>query len=278
MIEIGLLDIKKTSALGWFNQFCNDEERFFASCVMDQVIFRTRQQFESGIRSLIRGNLNGHFSGMQDDLSLLHLLTSKTDPLVRIVPVICEKDPPTKSGPLVVRRLQRILKINNKWICWPWQIPKLIKDKKVNKVIFIDDFLGAGKQFCRFLEQWDLKEQTSGNVDYFYAPVVAHQRGLDHLAIESANTKVSYAELLNDNHNFFSKNNWQKLSNNRISHEEAKKWYQNFCAEKEIIPRTIGCLGFGEMGLTFGFSHSTPNNSLSILWCESPKWQPLLER
>lgn len=277
LIELGLWDVKMARLESWLNQFCGTEEEFFAACLLDQIIFRTKQQFESGLRSLMRSNLNGSIFQNAPDLDLLQKLAGQDDPKLRLVPVICETDPPTKSGPLVMRRLQRILQLNQKWMCWPWQASRYIGEMGIDTVVFVDDFLGSGNQFENFFKQWKFNEHDSG-IKYFYAPVVAHQHGIDFLARQLPNVHVVPAETLGESHNFFSEKVWMRLGQGGISADEAKSWYLNFCSSRDIKPDKVSLLGYNDMALTFGFSHATPNNSLPILWNETTTWQPLLER
>lgn len=278
LIELGFLDIPMARLDGWLRQFCGAEEEFFSACLLDQLVFRTAPQFESGLRSLFRSNLNCKLNLIgSDDITLSRMLAGQSEPKLRLVPVICESDPPTKSGPAVLRRLQRILKIRDKWMCWPWQSAELIHDEIINVIIFVDDFLGSGQQFENFFKKWEF-DQTSPGVQYFYAPVIAHRQGIEYLNEVLPSVFVVTAEILEESHNFFSEEVWNGLSRGSISAEEAKTWYINFVKERHLIPNNIHPLGMGELAITIAFSHSTPNNTLPILWYKTANWQPLLER
>lgn len=279
LIERGFWEIPMPRIESWFRQFCGPEERFFAACLLDQVIFRTRQQFEAALRSLFRSNLYGNLYPGAQDLQLLEMLKGRTDPKVRLVPVICETDAPTKSGPLVLRRLQRILLLNAKWMCWPWQAVKAVEEGSVETILFVDDFLGSGGQFEGFFGQWHFDKHLDSGVSHFYAPVVAHQKGIDHLAKELTRVCVVSAETLGPSHDFFSAAVWERIGHNGcVTADDAKSWYVDFAGKRKCGPNSVSLLGYGDLALTFGFSHSTPNNSLPILWYGSAEWQPLLER
>lgn len=279
LINRGLWDVPMARLDSWVNQFVGSEEEFFAACLLDHLIFRTSSQFEAGLRALFRSNLQGQiFSGCADD-ELMVKLAGRPEIHLRVVPVICETDPPTKSGPLVLRRLQRIMHIRHKWICWPWQAAENIRNSEINTVIFVDDFLGSGRQFEKFFNQWGFGALREG-VNYYYAPVVAHETGLEYLKNNLSIVKIVSAEQLDKTHDFFSEEVWGRLGQGVISADEAKEWYMAFAKEKGLEPRSTGALGTGDLSLAFGFSHSTPNNSLPIFWYEneSTGWQPLLER
>lgn len=277
LIEIGLWDIGMSRLDSWLKQFCGPEETFFAACILDQLIFRTNQQFESSLHSIFRSNLNGMLEEHADDLTLTSMLSGTSDPKLRLVPVIRENDPPTKSGPLVLRKLQRLLKIRPKWMCWPWQVPHQVVEHGVHTIIFIDDMLGTGAQFEAFYEQWKFSENASA-INYYYVPVVAHVQGIDRLSKSLSAVKIATAEVLEDAHGFFSEETWHTLSHGTITANTAQEWYVKFATSKGITPHANGTLGLGGLALSFAFSHSTPNNTLPILWYSRNGWQPLLER
>jgi hypothetical protein len=279
LISRGLWEIPTFRFESWINQFVGPEEEFFASCLLDHLIFRTSSQFEAGLRALFRSNLQGRIFSSSSDEELMLKLAGRIETKLRVVPVIAEDDPPTKSGPLVLRRLQRIMHIRHKWICWPWQAATKIRNNEINTVIFVDDFLGSGQQFETFFNQWGFS-QLLENTKYYYASVVAHQSGLSHLKKAFPYLEVISAEQLDTSHDFFSDDVWSRLGQGTISATEAKTWYLTFAKEKGLIPKSTGAFGTGSLSLAFGFSHSTPNNSLPIFWYENETtgWQPLLER
>ena len=278
LIERGFWEIPESRLDSWWRQFCGHEEKFFAACLLDQTIFRSRHQFESALRALFRSNLFGAVFPGEHDLCLTEAIQGRPDPKIRLIPVICESDPPTKSGPLVMRRLQRILRLNSKWMCWPWLAPQAIEEQDVEIIVFVDDFLGSGRQFETFFEKWDFPKKLDSRVKYIYAPVIAHQVGLDYLAKVLPSVTVVCVEKLGDSHRFFNETTWHHIGQGQVTADDAKTWYLDFATKRKIAPRSVSPLGYGELELAFGFSHATPNNSLPILWCSSEDWQPLLER
>ncbi len=277
LIELGLWPIPMARFDGWFQQFCGDVERFFAASVLNQLTLRTQKQFESGLHCMFRGPVSAAIFPEEHDLALAELLARTSDPRVRLVPVICEGDPPTKSGPLVLRRLQRIMRIHSNWMVWPWQVTSLVEEKKIDHIIFADDFLGSGQQFDRFIDHWKLKN-LSEECNFVYAPVVAHENGIKYLEEHLKFVKLITTERLNAASGLFSAQLWGSLTEGAVSSQEAQDWFLEFCDVKKARPRSVSHLGFGDLALTYGFTHATPNNTIPLLWHESTRWQPLLER
>src|SRR5690606_37842441 len=136
---------------------------------------------------------------IEHDLSLVALLQNRwVDPLIRLVPVILDSDPPSKSGPLVMRRLKKEIGIADKWMIWPWQI-KAAVDKGTKIIVLVDDMLGSGTQIEDFCNKEKLREVT-GNAKVIYAPTVAHQAGIDHIKNVWPELNIVTSELLTEEH------------------------------------------------------------------------------
>ena len=70
------------------------------------------------------------------------------DPGFRLVPVVPSRKPSMTSGPLIARMIQKHVRVREHWI---------IEHKKVHEsdhfIVFIDDFIGTGSQFIKFVER-----------------------------------------------------------------------------------------------------------------------------
>ncbi len=159
---------------------------------------------------------------------------------------------------------------------WPWRAVELVDEGSVDTIVFVDDFLGGGTQFAKFFKRWDFVSKLA-TAKMLYAPVTAHQTGISHLAGLWPQLGVICGEGLNDSHGFFSDEVWSRVGHGTVTASDASNWYQGFANARGIVPG-IGHLGVGSLALTYGFEHSTPNNSLPALWYKSKTWQPLLER
>jgi hypothetical protein len=281
LVDIGIWDIEKSRVMGWISQFRSSDEGYFAACLLDSLMYRSDAQFVACATALFRGglrwackpNLNG-----SNDLDLLDALRASVDMGIRLVPVIRDVDPPTKSGPLVLRYIKRALRLNEDWMVWPWKVEaELDTCKHVHTVIFVDDFLGSGSQFSEFLDIQKLPV-ISSNVHWIYAPVIAHEYGISSVRTDHPKIEVIASEYLNAGHGFFDDSRWRILSEGTVTASDAKDFYLNFMSHRKIDTRGAPHLGFGELALCFGFKHSTPDNSLPILWAQGSNWSGFLER
>lgn len=268
---LGILPIPAHRLEGWMAQFVTVEEKFFAGAVLKQLILRTDPQFDSSMASIFFGELNRTCFPDEHDGHLVSVLRARQECKICLVPVIRDDDPPTKSGPLVLRRVQKALGLNSAHFRWPWTVPE-----KAETIVFIDDILGSGTQFNKFIGRWNFDSRPNSRL--IYAPAVAHDEGIKRVNGNSPNVQIITAENFTEDHGFFSDRSWQRISSGDIRAEHAKEWYLGFASRRGLTPG-VGVLGSGDLALTIGFEHGTPNNSLPLLWYGAGgAWTPLLER
>lgn len=278
LVDLGIWDIPTQRVETWFRQFHTEVDQFFGACLTDQVLFRSPKQFDALLKALFRGLVQCQINPNLHDLSLAEDLSMVADPRVRLVPVIREDDPPTKSGLLVLRRLQRLLGVKNEWLKWPWQAAEEAKSRDDLIIIFVDDFLGTGRQFTRFYGQWNFSDM-SPSTRVIYAPAVAHVEGIKNIKEKFPKIETISAELLDERHSFFSEDVWRRLGQGQVSPDDARVWHDSFVKARNISLKSVKATGVGELALTFAFAHATPNNSLPMLWVtQEGGWQGLLER
>jgi hypothetical protein len=263
----------------WMKNFTNSLERYFAASVLDALIYRSSQQtialmeqvFQRSIPDLLRRR-NKAWQGWDDRLMAL---TDKSETGIRLVPVIRADDPPTKSGPHLARLYRRHMNFNDDWMIWPWQISRS-REKGVNIFIFIDDFLGSGRQFTDFDRLFDLKKQLAGSLA-IYAPLVAHAKGVERVSNRSPHVSVCSAEALSYANGLFHPQS-KHFSDGVNSPASAMSYYYELVKRKSIGLNPKSRKGFGSLALAYSFEHGTPNNCLPLFWIETPSWVPLFRR
>lgn len=271
-IWTGLQSQRLTS---WMSNFENLNERYFGACVIDALIYRSQAQTSAMMLQLFQRDLpdlcRTKSIGFTNDWR--EALASKTDPGVRIVPVIRDIDPPTKSGPLVARLLRRGLGLNDKWMIWPWKIEDEI-NRGMRVFLLIDDFVGTGYQFCGFAKRAIHNVDWWQKATFIYAPLAIFKIGADRVSKRLPLLHLTSAEWLKESHNLFSKES-HAFDDGQNNPENAKAFYLNL-SDKWGVKRWR--LGYGNLGLTFAFEHATPNDSLPILWADGCGLKPLFGR
>lgn len=256
----------------WLTNFTDSVERFFAARILDALVYRSKTQTESLIVDLFQRALPLIDQDAEVWEDVLRQLKSCP---VRLVPVICENDPPSKSGPSVVRLVKRHLKFNDQWLANP-QALSSAKHSKAEHIVFIDDFLGTGYQFKRFLRKERPLEKIR-NARFTYAPLVAHQRGLDELRKVCPSIRLAPVEVVNDDYNLFAEKPDGQIDPEN-SAAATRSFYEKFLVKKKLDKLGRRSLGYGKLGLCLGFEHGTPNSSLPILWLNKNGFIPLLTR
>lgn len=154
-----------------------------------------------------------------------------------------------------------------------------------NAVIFVDDFVGSGKQFC---ETWDrphtfgypkrhesfstVAANAKGMLSAFYCPVICTWKGHQAIQRRAPSVKVLAAHDIDESYSVFSKT--------------CRFWPSDKIAkiESDILNASkragIGrdWRGFHDLGLTIAFEHCIPDATIPIFWHESNNWVPLKKR
>ncbi|MDT7543144.1 MAG: hypothetical protein QOE33_3048 [Acidobacteriota bacterium] len=266
----------------WMNNFSTDEEKYFAASILDHLIYRSKEQtialidqlFHRIIPDLTRldpspiGRIETCLPDLQNDLS---------DPGIRLVAAVKQKDPTTTSAPEISRFMKRHLSISESWIAKPWEIPSLI-DKGIRVFIFIDDFLGTGEQFIELLDEENIDKELIERAYFVYTPLVAHEVGINNIKAKRPALRIKSVEFLGPEFGVFHPQS-RCFADGINTPEAARDFYYELLSTRRIIITGLNRLGFGQLELAYAFEHATPDNCLPILWWpHSSAWTPLFDR
>lgn len=267
--------ISSTDLDNWISNFKSTEEKLLSAILLDALIPRSAAQTTSILTSAIERALpHAIYSNPQDvfdGINFLEKLKSKNiSGDIRIVPVIRNIDPPTKSGPSIARLFKRQLGINEKYMIWPWLIDEKIKEG-VETFVFIDDVLATGQQASEFFESHKINQYDS-KVTFSYIPLLAHSRGLERIRNEFPNIKICAVEKITPEDSLFNSEKFKKIS-------DLEDLYMSV-AEKHQSERFLKKMakGYDGLALTFSYYHATPNATLPLYWYESDDFSPLVKR
>jgi len=271
--------IHPTAIDSWLANFRTPPEQYFAARILDELIYRSEAQTlalvdQLFLRSLPDLLLDQPISGISAN-DIRHALSSKSDPGIRIVPVVHPSDPPTKSGYVIVRMIQRHLGIDTRWIIQPSRIPKVVK-RGIKALLFVDDFLGTGTQFKKFFAAYHLASAL-GTTWAAYVPLAAHETGVFDLHQKCPKIHVTAAEFLDHSTNIFS--GQSGCFNDGVNTwETGKHFYVRLKRKFQITSNRQMVYGFGKLGLVYAFAHGTPNACIPLLWCDGRRFTRLLSR
>ena len=260
----------------WLRGFTTPAEKYLAAHVLDSLVYRSDQQTRAVITQLFHRTIPEllRLAAVELQNDLIASLQGQAEPEIRLVPVIRDEDPPTKSGPEVCRIIKRALHLNAEWFIWPWQVEESLK-KGTKIIIFLDDMLGTGNQFVKFLSRTpEVKRPIPpAKATFIYAPLAAHNSGLQSVRENAPWIYVNGAEVLDVGTNVFAAPD-NVLIDGKNTGLGLRNFYNAFARDR-LLKKPFG---YGSLGLTYAFEHGTPNDSLPILWQRTPKFEPLLER
>lgn len=258
----------------WLSNFKEPDEQLLAGLLLENLIHRSSEQTKSLLTAAIDVAISSAlYPDALEELkqdSYYELLTNTRgqNSIVKIIPVIRDFDPPTKSGPSVARLYKRLLKVSENYMTWPWMI-KDMYDKGARLFIFIDDTLATGEQFNNFFES--VGYNSFPEADFVYIPLLAHHEGSENVKRKYPKLLISPVEVIDNSYNFFNKN-IDKI-------EDIEDLYLKV-AKKFLNKRFFNKMskGYKDLGITFSYAHSTPNATLPLYWYEDERFSPLVRR
>lgn len=261
----------------WLKNFESNEEKYFAACILDSLIYRSNAQTEALVFQLFTKsipNLTRVYPTPIGKLdNILETLGKTTSPAFRIVAATGEFDGPTASSYFISRLLRRQFSVYESWIINPKEISRYYNDD-IKIFIFIDDFLGTGNQFYELGIEIDLT-YILRQAYCIYAPLVAHQKGIEFLKEEYPALKIVYGEYLENESAIFN----HYFNDDINTPETAKNFYLKLIKSKNFgITDSNRYFGYGNLALAYAFEHGIPDNSLHILWYNMEGWHKLFNR
>lgn len=280
LIDMGVWEgVKKERLDGWIGCLNNCDAKLLAAYLLDNLTYRSREQYASLLDFVFQDLMvstpeDTHQVRLLDELTLRKTKASKF--AIQIAPVIGLSAPPTKSGPYILRLAQRRYRIQNDWLSWP---NRLVSADKITHLYLIDDFCGTGEQFSHFLSSIQLNEirEKSPEIKIYYLVTTIHAAGKKLIADKYPFVEVICAEQLSDANSILSDTALKRYQIQGFA-EKIKNQYAAAIEYTDLPVSGKLAVGFGGLGLSYGFTHATPNNTLPIFWMETPKLTPLLDR
>jgi len=258
----------------WLSNFKTSEEQLLSALMLDNLIYRSAGQTKALLLYALDSALtNAVYPTPWDVLhgdNYLEILSRRgSGNPIRLIPVIRDLDPPSKSGPSVARLYKRELNISDDYMSWPWLIGDMYRNG-IRQFVFIDDVIASGEQFLEFLKKHI--DSTLVDAEFYYIPLLAHETGIANVKKEFPQVKIHPVETVNDSDSFFN-------SKKNLEIKDLKQLYLD--VEKKFVNKRLRgsvSLGYKELSLCFSYYHSTPNATLPLYWYEDDVFQPLVRR
>lgn len=268
--------IQRDRLTHWLGSLKNIDTELLGAYLLDNLCYRSRGQYDAMLDALF---LDLPMPGTADDLLVDTLQGKKAaNPTcgVRLAPVIGHLAPPTKSGPYILRLVQRRFQLHSDWLVWPHLLGQA---GNVTDLYFVDDFCGTGEQFDKFLKGIHFDEflQANPKVKVTYLVTTIHTKGRDRIGKDYPYVQLKWAELLEGSH--------AVLDASCLARYKVKGFAEKINAQYAQAVKALGlpqggkmAEGFGDLALAYSFAHATPNNTLPIFWMGTQHLTPLLDR
>lgn len=269
--------IQKDRLVGWLGSLKNIDTELLGAYLLDNLCYRSRSQYNAMLDALFL-SLPMPYSDTGELLvdALRGKKSASPSCGVRLAPVIGHQAPPTKSGPYILRLVQRRFQMHNDWLAWPHLLGQA---GKVSDLYFVDDFCGTGDQFDKFLRgiQFDRFRQANPQVNVNYLVTTIHTKGRDRIQKDHPYVQLKWTELLEDAHAVLEESCLGRYQVNGFA-EKIRAQYAHAVKSMGLPQSGKLAEGFGELALAYAFAHATPNNTLPIFWMGTQQLTPLLDR
>lgn len=276
LIKFGIWEgIEASDLRSWFKNFNGDLELYFAACLLDNFIFRSKKQTLSLEKELLIKHIPKvlkKYGCRFDDARDFILYLQKYQDFIRLVEVVNKGDGPEKSSPVLLRHLRREFGVLSSAIIKPDSI-KTELEQGIKCFIFIDDILATGDQFKALYKAYDLSNLLSDSI-VIYAPTVSHESGVKNLSISLPNIDITSCEKLDSNSDIFK----HAFNDNQNDEQKAKNFYCKLLKKYKFQYDEKNLYGYGNLSLAYAFNDSTPDSCLHLFWVKQDNWHPLIKR
>ncbi|WP_146208101.1 hypothetical protein [Azospirillum sp. TSH64] len=261
--------------IAWLSNF-SENETDYALCLLNSFVYYSEAMVNKMLRAAYQDLLIAEFghAGTQATAILSHF-----DKRMCITHVTGELPNATDSGHLFARKARQVLGVPESKILYPQQAIAKLACHDVDYIIFVDDFLGSGKQFSNTWTRpynvgmdlsFELFSERSG-AKFYYIPLVATEDGIENLNELCPHVKICSANVLPSRYSVFDQNTI-------IWPEYLKDGASNFVKTASERAGYGNGEGFAGFGFQIAFSHGVPDATLPLFWSEENGWKPLIRR
>jgi hypothetical protein len=287
LVEIGVWPKRANfDPIGWMSNFPAEESRLALRLLEGFTYFSTElvtQMFRSAflnISQLIVTNKNSHVLAKNEWASFINSIL--------VVRVTGEIPNDADSGFMFARLAREVLNISEAQIISPQQALEALSTGTAYNVLFVDDFVGSGNQFCEtWMRQYNNQRYTFTSFKnvvatfpsvshFYYCPVICTELGKNSISQYCPEVQIVPAHFYGSKHSALS-------SDSEIWREDMRTEGPEFvktASERAQIPDlngSVGCWqGFHKLGLALAFQHGWPDASLPLFYSTENNWKPLL--
>lgn len=273
--------IKQYELQAWLNNFSDDRALYLAAHLLDSLIYRSPDMLRSMRRhmletQLVKMLLDTSYTPpktLKEFLSILKVGGVRL-PLRFVAMDGSFEKTPGKSGGSLIRDFRQDGIINKNITVRPEDVNKL--PSHVKWLVFLDDFVGTGKQTEKFVDYYEVSKWAKSRVIILLS-FMAHSVGVEKIKTDFPFINFNASESLTKSNGFFSvlsgsHDCWSRDRYNSVG--DALDFYLDLLHSKGVENSRADYA----LDLTIAFSRTIPNNTLAAYWTSKGEWQPLINR
>lgn len=187
---------------------------------------------------------------------------------------------PTDSGLMFARKARQRLEFREEQIMDPDAALVELLERGPRPVVFVDDFVGSGRQF---LATWS-RQVAVGSLSvsferlsrergftFYYCPALCTEYGMNQLRIHTPDVFVNPGHLIPSKYSAIAPDSVIWPADRR---DDGREFLRRTSARAGIVAWE----GFRRLGLALAFQHSVPDATLPIFYWDKNGWHPLIRR
>ncbi|MGR3175016.1 MAG: phosphoribosyltransferase-like protein [Candidatus Scalindua sp.] len=288
--------VTKPQIDNWLSNFKDDvdgtpSEQLHALCLLSQFMYFGSRQIRELLKALFRDSYKypivESIRKANGDTTDVKFLSNKFNDELAKTRFVGIGNPSGSGSHLLYyfrqeNQLPEVLFINSRQILKKHgrSSPPTLHFPNVRRYVFIDDICGSGTQAKTYSEKIlkGIKSITNEDIRFEYYMLFSTKKGLEKIDNETLFDKSSAVFELDDSYKCFGSESRYFLEKDNVIN---KSFAKDMCNYYGKILNSSGPLGFKNGQLLIGFHHNTPNNTLPIIWHDSPtypKWTSIFKR
>jgi hypothetical protein len=261
---------------GWLSNFSTLQEQFFARCLLEAFLYYSTAHSDALLLAAFHALSRDVCNGSDADERERQWSTFVDKVLVTYAEG--ERPSPTDSGLGFARRGRLVLGIPEDRILSPQKTLEVLERDPTVPVVFVDDFLGSGKQFeTTWFRDYSGRSFASlsshSSPSRWYIPLLATEYGVNRVRPLISGAKVCPAHTLTNRYSALSDHSmiWPP---GRL--DDARDFVE-IASQRAGYP-TSECWGFHRLALCVGILDTIPDASLPLFYSTRNSWRPLIRR
>jgi hypothetical protein len=262
---------------GWLSNF-TEAERHLARCLLEAFLYFGDAHSNALYRAAFHG-LSRTIARTADTPSQGADAWRQFLETALITYVEGEEPSATDSGIAFARRARNLFGIPDERILRPAAALRALTQDSSLPVVFVDDFLGSGKQLewtwrRSYVDGYSFADiAASDRVNIWYIPLLATQYGIERVTPLTTGVAIEPAHLLTQR---YSARDDESIVWPPDQQEAGRDFVESVSLRAGYAPHE--CWGFHELALTVGILDTIPDASLPLLHSTRNGWRPLMRR